>query len=138
MEQNSASNPLAGLHNQKLYALIVAAAGIISCILPWWKISYGGYGIGASINGLHDLGWITFLGFIGAGVVTFVMGDKTKPYEGQEKMIAAACFGAAGAIALIQFLRQTKFASFGLFLAIILGVAGALWVWGILKMPAKK
>ena len=138
MEQNSASNPLAGLHKQKLYALIVAAAGIISCILPWWKISYGGYGIGASINGLHDLGWITFLGFIGAGVVTFVMGDKTKPYEGQEKMIAAACFGAAGAIALIQFLRQTKFASFGLFLAIILGVAGALCVWGILKMPAKK
>ena len=138
MEQNSASNPLAGLHKQKLYALIVAAAGIISCILPWWKISYGGYGIGASINGLHDLGWITFLGFIGAGVVTFVMGDKTKPYEGQEKMIAAACFGAAGAIALIQFLRQTKFASFGLFLAIILGVAGALWVWGILKMPKKK
>ena len=138
MEQNSASNPLAGLHKQKLYALIVAAAGVISCILPWWKISFGGYGVGATINGLHDLGWLTFLGFIGAGVVTFVMGDKTKAYEGQERLIAAACFGGAGAIALIQFLRQTKYASFGLFLAIALGVVGALWVWGILKAPVKK
>lgn len=138
MEQNSQSNPLAGLHKQKLYALIVAAVGIISCLLPWWKVSFGGYGPGVSINGLHELGWVTFLGFIGAGVVTFVMGDKTKAYEGQEKMIAAACFGAAGAVALIQFLRQTKFASFGIFLAIAAGVLGALWVWGIVKAPANK
>jgi hypothetical protein len=129
------------LHKQKLYALIVAAVGVISCILPWWKVSYGGGGFGGmsvSINGLHELGWISFLGFIAAGVVTFVMGDKTKAYEGQEKMIAAAAFAAAGAIALIQFLRQTKFASFGIFLAIIAGVLGALWVWGIVKMPDNK
>jgi len=125
------------LHKQKLYALIVAAVGVISCILPWWKISYGGFGISASINGLHELGWISFLGFIAAGVVTFFMGDKTKPYEGQEKMIAAAAFAAGGGIALIQFLRQTHFASFGIFLAIAAGVVGALWVWGIIKMPAK-
>ena len=126
------------LHKQKLYALIVAAVGVISCILPWWKVSFGGFGPGISINGLHELGWITFLGFIGAGVVTFVMGDKTKPYEGQEKMIAAACFAGAGAIALIQFLRQTRFASFGIFLAIAAGVLGALWVWGIVKLPENK
>lgn len=138
MEQNSASNPLNGLHKQKLYALIVAAAGVVFCLLPWWKISFGGYGVGASINGLHELGWLTFLGFIGAGVVTFVMGDKSKPYEGQEKMIAAACFAVAGGIALIQFLRQTRFASFGIFLSIAAGVLGALWVWGIVKMPEKK
>ena len=137
MEQNSQSNPLNGLHKQKLYALIVAAVGVISCILPWWKISYGGFG-GVSINGLHELGWISFLGFIGAGVVTFVMGDKSKPYEGQEKMYAMACFAAAGAIALIQFLRQTKFASFGIFLAIIAGALGALWIMGIVKLPDNK
>ena len=129
------------LHKQKLYALIVAAIGVISCILPWWKLSYGGGGFGGlsySINGLHELGWLTFLGFIGAGVVTFVMGDKTKDYEGQEKMIAAACFGVAGAIALIQFLRQTKYVSFGIFLAIAAGVLGALWVMGMVKIPEKK
>ena len=138
MEQNAQSNPLAGLNKQKMYALILAAVGVISCILPWWKISYGGYGIGVSINGLHELGWLTFLGFIGAGVVTFVMGDKTKEYAGQEKMIVMACFGVAAAIALIQFLRQTKFVSFGIFLAIAAGVLGLLLVMGIVKMPAKK
>jgi hypothetical protein len=126
------------LHKQKLYALIVAAVGVIACLLPWWKISYGGYGIGVSINGLHELGWLSFLGFIGAGVVTFVMGDKSLPYAGQEKMIAAACFGGAGAIALIQFLRQTHFATFGIFVAIAAGVLGFLWVWGLVKVPDSK
>ena len=121
-------------HKQKLYALTLAAVGVVSCLLPWWKISLGGFG-GYSINGLHELGWLSFLGFIGAGVVTFVMGDKTKAYEGQEKMIAAACFGGAGAIALIQFLRQSSYTSFGLYLAIAAGVLGALWVWGIVKLP---
>ena len=127
-------------HKQKLYALIVAGVGLISMFLPWWKISFGGYGGGfgglsTTVNGLHELGIISLLGFIGAGVATFAMGDKTKPYEGQVKMITAACFGGAGLIALIQFLRQTHFASFGIFLAIAAGAVGALWVWGIIKMP---
>ena len=128
-----------GIHKQKLYALILAAIGIISCLLPWWKISYGGYGgFGVSINGLHELGWVTFLAFIGVGVITFAMGDKSKPYMGQEKTYAAAAFAVAAAIALIQFLRQTKYVSFGIFLAIAAGVLGALWVWGMVKMPENK
>lgn len=105
--------------------------------LPWWNVSYGGFG-GISINGMHELGLLAFVGFAGAGVVTFIMGDKSKPYDGQEKLIAAACFGGAAAITLIQFLRQMKFASFGLFLALAVGAVGALLVWGIIKMPASK
>jgi len=138
MEQNSASNPLAGLHKQKLYTLIIAGIGIISCILPWWSL--GAYGYHISINGLHELGWLSFLGFIGAGAVIFVMGDKTKPFEGQSKMIAAACLGGAGAIALIQMLRSMHGLAIGIFLAIAAGVIGALFVWGMVKMPdqAKK
>jgi peptidoglycan/LPS O-acetylase OafA/YrhL len=117
------------LHKQKMYALIVAAVGLISMFLPWWKISIG-YGFGGySVNGMHELGILAFLGFIGAGVVTLVMGDKTKPYDGQVKMIAAACFGVAGAVALIQFLRQSSYTSFGLYLAILAGVAGAVLVY---------
>ena len=137
MEQNSQSNPLTGLHKQKLYALIVAAVGVIAMFLPWWNVSYGGFG-GISINGMHELGLLAFIGFAGAGVVTFIMGDKSKPYEGQPKMIVAACFAGAALITLIQFLRQTRFVSFGLFLAIIAGVLGALWVWGIVKLPDNK
>jgi hypothetical protein len=142
MEQNTQSNPLAGLNKQKLYALIVAAVGVIACLLPWWSFGGGsimGYPVPkVSHNGLIGIGWLSFIGFIGAGVVAFVMGDKSKEYAGQEKMITAACFAGAGLFALIQFLRQSKGTSIGIFLAIAAGVVGALWVWGILKLPAKK
>lgn len=119
------------LHKQKLYALIVAGVGLIAMFLPWWKISYGGYGGfgGVSINGMHEIGLLAFVGFVGAGIVTFVMGDKSKPYDGQVKMIAAACFGVAALICIIQFARQSKFTSFGLYLAILAGIAGAVIVY---------
>jgi hypothetical protein len=142
MEQNSQSNPLAGLHKQKLYALIVAAIGLLSCFLPWWSFgggSYMGYRAPSiSVSGMHDLGIIAFLAFAGAGVVTFVMGDKTKPFEGQVKTIVAACFAGAGGIALIQLLRSMHGLGFGIFIAIAAGVIGALFVWGIVKLPANK
>ena len=141
MEQNAQSNPLAGLNKQKLYAIIIAAVGIISCILPWWHVSFGGFGGygggGVSINGLHKLGIVAFIGFIGAGIVPFVIGDKTKPFEGQDKMITAACFGGAAAFAIITLLANMRFLSFGIFIAILAGAVGALFVWGIVKMPAK-
>jgi hypothetical protein len=139
MEQNT-QNPLAGLNKQKLYAAIIAAAGIVSCLLPWWHVSFGGFGGmgGYSINGLHRLGIVAFIGFIGAGIVPFVMGDKTKPFEGQEKMVTAACFAGAAAFALITLVANLHFLSFGIFLAIALGALGALFVWGMVKMPDNK
>jgi hypothetical protein len=121
-------------HKQKLYALIIAGVGLIAMFLPWWRISYGGYGgfggISASVNGMHELGLLAFAGFAAAGVVAF-MGDKTRPFEGQMKMYAAAAFGAAALIALIQFLRQSKFTSFGLYLALLAGIAGLVLVYFI-------
>lgn len=116
-------------HKQKLFALIAAGVGIIAMFLPWWKISF--FGMGQSVNGMRDLGIVTFLGFIGAAVVTFLDKEKTKPYSDQFKLIAAACFAGAGLFALIQFLRQTSFASYGIWLAIIAGVAGAVLVYVI-------
>lgn len=119
------------LHKQKLYALIIAGVGLISVFLPWWKYSIG-YGFGGySINGMHGMGIITFLGFLAAGIVTFAMGDKLKVFDGQQKMIVAASFGAAALFAIIQFLQQTQFTSFGLYLAILAGIAGAVLVWVI-------
>jgi preprotein translocase subunit Sec61beta len=141
MEQNTQSNPFQGLHKQKLYALIIAAVGLLSCLLPWWSfsgISYMGMSTPSiSVSGMHDLGIIAFLAFAAAGVVPFVMGDKTKPYDGQPKMIVAACFAGAGAIALIQMLRTMHGLGFGIFIAIAAGAVGALFVWGIIKMPTK-
>ena len=49
------------LHKSKMISLIIAAIGLISCFLPWWHVSLGGYGnllgYGGSynINGLHKL-----------------------------------------------------------------------------------
>ncbi len=119
---------------------MIAAVGVLSCLLPWWSFSFGfgSIGGGYSVNGLHEIGIIAFLGFIGAGVIPFVMGDKTKAYDGQEKTIAAACFAGAGGIALIQLLRTMSSLGFGIFLAIAAGVLGALLVWGTIKLPEQK
>ena len=128
MEQsNQQTNPFSGLHKQKLYALIAAAVGVIACFLPWWSFGYSGL-YSVSVNGMHELGLLAFLGFIGAGIVSF-LGDKTKPFEGQFKMIAAGAFALAALITLIQFLRVTSGASFGIWLSLIAGIAGAVIVY---------
>jgi len=123
-----------GLHKSKLYSVILAAIGIISCLLPWWHISFGGYG-GVSINGLHKLGIVAFIAFIGAGALPFVMGDKSQPYMGQEKTIAMACFGGAAAFALITLLANMHYLSFGIFIAIAVGVVGLLLLLGKISVP---
>lgn len=126
-----------GLHKQKLYSLILAALGIVSCLLPWWHVSFGGFGGygGVSINGLHKLGIVTFIAFIGAGALPFVMGDKSKPYAGQEKTISTACFGGAAAFALITLLANMKYLSYGIFIAIAVGVIGLLLMLGKISVP---
>jgi hypothetical protein len=131
MEQsNQQTNPFSNLHKQKLYAFIAAVVGVIACFLPWWSFSFGGFGLGGgySINGLHDLGILAFLGFIGAGIVSF-LGDKTRPFEGQFKLIAAGAFALAGLITLIQFLRISTGASFGIWISLIAGIGGAVIVY---------
>lgn len=137
MEQNAQSNPLNGLHKQKLYAIIIAAVGIISCILPWWHISFGAYG-GYSVNGLHKLGILAFIAFIGAGVVPFVMGNKAMPFSGQDRTAELAAFGVAAGATLITLLANMRFLSFGIFLALLAGVLGLLFVLGIVKLPENK
>src|SRR5437868_9913628 len=111
-------------HKQKLYALIAAALGVISMFLPWWSIGF----LGGSVNGMHDLGIVAFLGFAGAGVLSYI-GDKTKPFEGQNKMIAAGCFAGAAAVTLIQYLRASSFTDFGIWLSLICGIGGAVIVY---------
>jgi hypothetical protein len=132
------------LHKTKIISLIIAVVGIIACFLPWWRVSYGGYGemfgLGraVTINGLHKLGIVAFIAFIGAGLVPVVLGDKTKPFVGQEKMVTAVCFGAAFLFTLITLVANTKFLSFGIFIALAASAIGALFVWGLVKMPENK
>jgi hypothetical protein len=118
-------------HKQKLYALIAGIVGVISCFLPWWSFSISFLGqnfAGGSVSGMHDLGIIVFLGFAG-GIALSFLGDKTKPFDGQFKLIAAACFGGAALFTLIQFLRATSYTSYGLWLSLVCGIAGGVIIW---------
>jgi hypothetical protein len=118
-------------HKQKLYALIAGIIGVISCFLPWWSFSISFLGQsfgGGAVSGMHDLGIIVFLGFAGGTVLCF-LDDKAKPFEGQFKLIAAACFGGAALFTLIQFLRATSYTSYGLWLSLVCGVAGGVIIW---------
>ena len=87
-------------------------------------------GMGGSINGMHGIGILAFLGFLGAGIIS-VLGDKTKPFEGQNKLIAAGCFAGAALFTLIQFIRLSSFTGFGIWLSLIAGIGGALIVYVI-------
>jgi hypothetical protein len=128
MEQsNQQSNPFSGLHKQKMYALVAAVVGIIGCFLPWWSFGYTGL-YAVSVNGLHELGILAFLGFIAAAVVSF-LGNKALPFEGQMKMIAAGAFALAALITLIQFLRVMSGSSFGIWISLIAGIGGVVIVY---------
>lgn len=129
-------------HKQKLYALIAAAVGLVALILPWATVSIGGYG-GGSVNGFHGEGFITLLG-VGAVAAASFMGDKTKPYDGNTKNIALGGFGGIIAGALIAFINVSGKGGgivkpgFGIYIAILAGVGGLLFLLGVIKVPDNK
>lgn len=140
MEQNSASNPLAGLHKQKLYSLILAGAGLISLLLPWRTIR--GFTVA---NGFNGLGLIALLGVVGILVAIF-MGDKTKPFEGQMKQVALGSFGAIILAGILIIVTKASYGGYkistspgiGAFLGLAVGAAGLLFLMGIIKVPENK
>lgn len=131
-----------GFHKQKLYALIAAGVALISLFLPWATVSFGGYGAG-SVNGLRGEGLISLLGVGGVAAACF-MGDKAKVLEGNFKNIALGGFGAIIAGALIAFISVSGKGKgivkpgFGIYIAILVGIAGLLFLLGIIKVPDNK
>ena len=136
-------------HKQKMYALIVAAVGLISLFLPWATVSLGGFG-GGSVNGMRGWGFLALLG-VGAVAVASFMEDKTKPYAGNFKMIAMGGFGLMALAGVITFIRLSTAkgnggelagygvsTGFGVYLCIIAGAVGLLWVAGLIKIPDNK
>lgn len=129
-------------HKQKLYSLIAAGIALIALFLPWARVSYGGYG-GGSVNGLHGEGLITLLGVAAVATAAF-MGDKMKPFEGNFRNIALGGFGAIIAGALIAFISVSGKGAgivkpgLGIYLAILVGVAGLLFLLNIIKIPDSK
>lgn len=129
-------------HKQKLYSLIIAGVALISLILPWISFSFGGFG-GGSANGFRSWGILSFLGVVGVAIASF-LGDKSKVFDETFRKVALISFGAIGLGALIFFLRISSVgggfgsavgAGFGLWLCLIAGVVGVVWVLGLIKLP---
>jgi hypothetical protein len=149
MEQNT-QNPLEGLNKQKLYCLIGAGIALVSMLLPWATSKMG---FGGSQNGFHSWGLISLLGIAGVAIASF-MGDKSKPYEGQMRMVALGSAGAIAGGAFLYLLRiflgsestmgysikLSKVISpgFGLFICLLVGAAILLFIMGIIKIPDNK
>ena len=137
MEQNPQTNPLATLHKQKLYSLIAAGAGLISLLLPWRTF------LGITVaNGFNGVGIIALLGVIGVVVACFFMGDKTQAFDDNSKKIAMGSFGAIALAAILTLVTRYHGAStsagVGVWLAIIVGVAGLGFLMGMIKIPDNK
>ena len=139
------------LHKQRLIALIIAAVALISIFLPWTvqKVAQqfldffnqgGGGGGRSTMNGFRNTGLLSFLGIAGVAVAS-LMGDKMKEYDKNTKMIAMVSFGVISLGALIYLLQLSSrtnkalgaSAGIGLWIALIVGLAGVAWVSGILN-----
>jgi hypothetical protein len=145
MAQTSSSNPIAGLHKQKMYSLILAGVGLISLLLPWVSAKVKGFGDiggGASHNGFGSWGLLV-LGGVGAAIASCFIGDKTKGYDESTKKIALGGFGAMTAGGLMYLIRTFTAGNsyvklspgIGLFLGLAAGALGLLILLGMVKPP---
>ncbi|MEO7394368.1 MAG: hypothetical protein ABIU11_05450 [Chitinophagaceae bacterium] len=129
-------------HKQKLYSLIIGGVALISLLLPWMTFSYGGFG-GGSTNGFGSWGILALLGVGAVGVASF-MGDKAKEYDATMKKVALGGFGAIGIAAILYFIRISSAGGgllkpgLGLWLSLLAGAAGLLFLLGIIKLPDNK
>ncbi|MCG2617991.1 hypothetical protein LZZ85_27055 [Terrimonas sp. NA20] len=126
-------------HKQKLYCLIIAGVALIAIFLPWFSMSMGIFG-GISVNGFRSWGILSFFGVAGVAAAS-LLGDKTLPFDETFKKVALGSFAAIALGALIFFLRMTAeglsigSAGFGLYLTLIAGALGLVWVLGKINLP---
>jgi hypothetical protein len=147
MEQQPVNPPAqagVNLHQQKLYSLILGAVGLLGLILPWAKSAgFGGFG-GVSVNGFQGWGILSLFGLV-AILVSSLTGDKTMVYDQNMKYLAMGGFGALALGSFIYFMQISGNGTgalksgIGVWLCIIPGVLGLLWVTGTIKLaPVNK
>lgn len=125
------------LHKQKLYSLIIAGIAFIALILPWVTFGF----VGASANGFRGWGLLSLAGVAGVAIACLA-GNKTIPFDETFKKIALGSFAAIALGAIIFFIRISSVGlfstGFGLWLCLIAGILGILWVSGMIKLPDPK
>jgi hypothetical protein len=128
------------LHRQRLYALIFAGVAFLGMFLPWSVISF--MGLRQTSNGFTGWGILSFFGIAGA-VIASLLGDKTREFDQTFKYVAIGSFVAIILGAFIPFMQIVNGGSFaeksgfGVWLCLIAGIIGLLWITGVLKMPSK-
>lgn len=129
------------LHKTKLYALILAAVGLVGMILPWASINMGFGGARSSGNGFQGWGILSLFGLI-AVVVASLVGDKLRDYDANMRYLAIGGFSGLALGALIAFMQlngNTQLGTsvksgIGIWFVIIAGVLGVLWTTGVIKL----
>jgi hypothetical protein len=143
MEQQQStpqSNPFSTMHKQRLYSFIIAVVAFLTLFFPW--LSFGL----ASVNGFRSWGLLSLLGAAAVIGLAF-MGNRELPFDATIKNVVMAGFGAIALGALIFFLRISSFggglfgsgsAGIGLWICLLVGVAGLAFALGLIKIPEKK
>lgn len=130
------------LHKQRLIAAAIAGLGLIFLFLPWVKL---GAGVGSKMGYAVVGGIISAIAFVAIIADSLAIGDKTKPFDKTGKLIAIIAFAIAFLLTLIiafggsqkvpngVFEIEIKSSpGIGVWLTMILEIAGLLWVTGIL------
>lgn len=137
-------------HKQKLYSLIAAAVALISMLLTWMTVSL--FIASKSFNGFHSWGWLSFIGIVGVGALSF-MGNKQENYTAEHKNYILISFGAIALGAFLFFLRKNSIAAggaegaefikdlvktgIGVWICIAAGLAGLALNYGLIKIEDK-
>ena len=139
------------MHQQRLYVLIAAAAGMLGTFLPWVSLPFLGSVSGTSAGA--D-GWISFV-FFGVVLAMTLIGKREALLEGWHFMLAII-FGAAGAIFALwkiidinsviggkgqgemgKAMGKMVSVGFGLYLIVIAGIAVVVLAF-VMQKGAKK
>jgi hypothetical protein len=134
------SNPFSTMHKQRLYSFIIAVVAFITLFLPW--ISFGFL----HFTGFHSWGWLSFLGAVAVIGLSF-FGNKELPFDANIKNAVMGGFAAIAIGALIFLLTISSYgaglfgsggAGIGMWLCLLVGLAGLAFSLGLIKIPEKK
>lgn len=127
-------------HPVRWYTTTVATLASFSLWFTWTKQQ--SYYLVEKTNGYSDWGFVTVAGIVGVFVAAFI-GDRTKPFDPNSKLIACASFAAIAIGGIITMATSGTNANTGIatktgpgpWIAIVLAVIGLILSTGILKLP---
>lgn len=122
------------MNKQRKLMLIFSLIGLIAMFLPWVRISF--LGMGTSVNGMHDMGIVIFICFLGCGLLSLA-GKQDLALDKSMWLISLILSGVAALIMIIFFFKSTdvmSFLSFGFYISAIAAL-GLLFIVYQYRVP---